>query len=490
MRIIDFLAAISEKMPGFPLESSSAEKLLLINQEYTPKKYVTASFLVAVIIGLVVFPFYSITGMLFSFAGCFFIFLKLPEIEMKIIDEGREAELPVVLTNLCLHLKTGIQFKRALELSCEDGEFSKSMHEALRNVESGSTIQSAFAQLYSKTNSPRVKMAISQILSTYEHGGEAREIGTFADSMLSLQHHKLRDTSSKLGMIGLVFVTVSVVAPTFFLIGAVLSKPLFDVEIGTAQLAIIMLVLFPMISFAVLYTGNAVMPAFYLSETKSRRNMNPYSTYILEKKIEEIENALPDALIAMSTLPKGANIKKIIGVIANSSSKELTTEGQIMLRQLESGINPQKALEDFYIRNRTPIVRRTVTAIEQIVGTGRMESVSSVAESIIKFFEIKRARANILSMHKYTLIFGALLVPAIMAGTISFTRNLTTGLGEPDMIITQAPEIISIYLIIYSVLVSVYIADVEGKRSLALPYAGILSFVSVMLFNTLGMVWG
>ena len=192
----------------------------------------------------------------------------------------------------------------------------------------------------------------------------------------------------------------------------------------------------------------------------------------------------------MSTLPKGANIKKILGVIANSSSKELTNEGQIMIRQLESGITPQKALEDFYMRNKSPIVRRTVTAIEQIVGTGRMESVSSVAESIIKFFEIKRARANILSMHKYTLIFGALLVPAIMAGTISFTKNLTNGFGSSDMIITKAPEIISIYLIIYSVLVSLYIADAEGKRSLALPYAGVLSFVSVMLFNTIGMVWG
>ena len=287
MKIIEILTAMSEKMPGFPLESSSAEKLLLKHQDYNPKKYVTASFLVAIAISLIVFAFYSVIGMFLAFAGCFFVFLKLPEIEIKIIDEKMEAEMPIVLTNLHLHLKTGIQFRRALELSCEDGEFSGRMREALRNVESGSTIQSAFAQIYSKTNSPRIKMAISQTLSAYEHGGEAREIGAFADSMLSMQHHKLRDTSSKLGMIGLIFVTVSVVAPTFFLIGAILSKPLFNVEIGTFQLAIILLVLFPLVSFAVLYAGNAIMPAFYLSATKTRRNLNPYSVYLLEKRLKK-----------------------------------------------------------------------------------------------------------------------------------------------------------------------------------------------------------
>ncbi|MBI5227944.1 type II secretion system F family protein [Candidatus Micrarchaeota archaeon] len=524
--MIEKLEKIIGMFPETSMKFGSANSIKNLGLEINPGKYLSFSIMVSIVIAaifllaLIVMENYSLLmGVPVAFLLMFAFFLYLPKIEYKKVEQEIEIDLPFFLRTTGIFMEMGISFERALEIAAYgNSALSKTITRLLGQVKMGVGVHTAFSSFSSSFNSLIIKRAVAQLLLVYETGGSGQQIKKLADDMLAAQQHRLKDYSAKSSMFGLIFIMSSAIIPTFFLIYITIGKGVFGSNITKVEVAIAFLLVFPLISFFITLLARSFMPS---NPFTNQKKSNPiifililvlvmgalllpeyqliitaigiaiamllaYRSYIAEKRTEEIEDALPDGVFAIAGMPKATRLDKIFDIMEKSGHGALSKEAEKSKKQIVMNVNPEEVLDDLWARNHSQMLKRFSIMMKQMIKTNSLDKMNFVAEDMVQATGVKRERQNIMAMQKYTLIVGAAIIPGILKIALSLLQNLSGLMGQGPAAgesIAFSFTLIPAYLVIYSAISSVSIADGSGKKSDEFVYFAIMSVLGLVVFN-------
>ncbi|MFH1285960.1 MAG: type II secretion system F family protein [Candidatus Micrarchaeota archaeon] len=222
-----------------------------------------------------------------------------------------------------------------------------------------------------------------------------------------------------------------------------------------------------------------------------------YLHYKLENRKRELETFLPDALFHAASSQESVAVERMLHSIGESGYGELSREFAMASKQVEAGASVVSAMQEIAHRNNSPLLRRAITLLIQGYQTGaNMHSaLSETAEDIFKMFALVRERSAQLALQKYTLLFGGgIIVPIILGMFVNLVSGLGVENSEAILISSTPPEqrlaLISasilasqVYLVIYSLLSSLFIAEQEGNIKKFVVYFAFLAPLVLILFS-------
>ncbi len=232
-----------------------------------------------------------------------------------------------------------------------------------------------------------------------------------------------------------------------------------------------------------------------------------YWDYVREKRLKEIDAALPSALLQAASFPKRASMEKILESLASGGHGVLSKEFEKTARQIESGSSVPRALEAFAARNPSLLCRRSVDLLLASYerGADLAPAFREVAEDAFDLQAIGRENAAAGALQKYTLLAGgAFLVPAILGVLLNLVASLGVGafpsFGEAEGAAAQAALAqraavqtavvigAQAYLVIFAALAGAFVAAAEGARRKAVLYFAFMAPLALIVFHALQAV--
>jgi hypothetical protein len=522
MKSIEIVLTVAKLIPAIVDKNFRLSSLKKLGYESLDGKYLTAALLLALLISMLSLPIIMLFGELnvllpiFIFLFFFCFFLLLPELELRKKEMEIESELPLALRTMGMLLELKVPFLQVLEsISSEQNTLGQEMQKVVYEIKNGAALQAAFSRMSAAYSSPILKRAMVQIVTAYEVGTSGKELSKIGEEFLLVQQHKLREYASKSALFGLLFVVVSAVLPAFFLIYAVLGAYVFDSKIDDYLVVVTMLLVFPLLGTVILIIGKSTMPviSFGRKELNHQKILialfiilmasffilpeelrifgvgfgylaTAYVTYkaiINEKRAEEIEHYLPDALFSAAALPKSVTMERIFETMGKAEYGALAEECEKTRKQLASGVSVPLALHDLELRNDSENLKRAATMLDYAYQTNRMDNLNKLADDILRFTELKREGAALASMQKYTMFFGALLIPLILGITMNLLEDMLHFFTNDLSSLKIVSQIIQPYLLVYAAMSATYASVIEGKRSNIVIYFFILSLVSMLV---------
>ncbi|MFH1107247.1 MAG: hypothetical protein V1787_05105 [Candidatus Micrarchaeota archaeon] len=164
-----------------------------------------------------------------------------------------ERELGPLLRQLSVELEF-MPFERALADASRGGgllalEFGRALAEVRRGA---SGVPSALTRIRDRFNSPALERALSQLCVIYSDGAGAEGLRRQADELAALQRNRLRRFSSKLSLVGLVFIAVSCIVPALFAAYCIIGGQFLAFSMSSEQLLFAYAVVFPAADAALL----------------------------------------------------------------------------------------------------------------------------------------------------------------------------------------------------------------------------------------------
>ncbi|MGB9577525.1 MAG: type II secretion system F family protein [Candidatus Micrarchaeia archaeon] len=214
--------------------------------------------------------------------------------------------------------------------------------------------------------------------------------------------------------------------------------------------------------------------------------------YAREKRRQEIEEALPSALFQIASFPSKTGIEKIIASVAKSDYGALSEEFARAKRLLDAGASVPEALESMSKRCNSRLVSRACALLSQSYKSGAnlSQPLKEVAEDVFDLQAIARENASALSMQKYTLMAGAVLVPLILGLLLNIVSSLDLGVSEFSAQSNAARQALlqaavfgaQAYLVAFAAIASAFIAFQEGTPKKAVLYFTAFFPVSLLAF--------
>jgi len=460
----------------------------------------------------------AIPAALFAFALAFAFLLAMPAVEVRGKAQEIEAGMPFFLRGLGMLLQMGIPWRRAMEIASErSGALEGEIALALRTMDEGSGFHRALIHL-AAYDSLIIKRAVSQMGMAYDTGATGAEMIHIGDEMLALDMHRLKEHGARSAMFGLLFVLFSAVAPTFFLIYSVAGPLAFGGGgVERDRMALMILVVFPSISALVLLLGKAMMPkaSFAKDAGASPLMLAPgaillagffllpafqlaviaggiaagavlaHGCFMQERRMEELDAALPDALFSVSGMPGSSSAERIFGLIEEGGFGALSEEAGKSRRQLGMNVNVSEVLDDFASRNPTGMMRRACTMMKHMIETSTLSKLGILAEDMIRSAQGQRERSQLFSMQKYTLILGAVIMPVAFKMALGLSGTVANLTGA--QVDSGIGAIIPPYIVIYAAMAGFAISDSEGKKSALAVYSLALSLIGLAAFQFLSL---
>jgi len=484
------------------------------------RRWFSFSLFLGLLVGLLAYaltenPTFGIGGFLLTFA----LFYYLPILEDKKRQAMIEAEMPLFLRDFGSLLNMDIPFVVALRiLSRREGEMAKEVRKALREIEKGASIPKALSAIAERVESNDVKRAIAQIMVAYEQGGGGEGLRRMGDDLLNMQKFKLSEYASKSSLMGLAFIMFAVIAPTFYIIISLVAPLMFGGEADVEKNGLIVLLLFPLLSMGVITVMKGMTPttalrekegfnaklfalslllafAFYLDIEMTYKLILAgaiflaliawqLKAYLKEKALEEVDAQLPNALLAVASLPRGAKVERIFETIAKMNYGLLSEEFRKALKEIKSGLSVVKVIEDMKERLPTEGFRRVADVLLYSLQSGHSvsERMAELADDFFLFMEIRRKKAELMSMQKYTLMVGVLLMAVILSMALTLVEQMMSVAKEGIDLTPLTERYLPAYLIINAALVADFASYVEGKRSKAYIYFSVLMALSLAIF--------
>ena len=197
-----------------------------------------------------------------------------------------------------------------------------------------------------------------------------------------------------------------------------------------------------------------------------------------EVKKEKIEREIVDVLLLLSSLPETKDIKKIFEILGKSSGNEIKKEFEVAWKQLKLNIKPEEVLEELKKRVGSNIFSRIVDVFLYSIKTGVAinKKMSEMADDLLSYLETKREKTAMLSIQKYTLMIGVILIGVISGKAYAIVDGIKS--GSVEFMLKYVPA----YIIINSSLVSWFSSSIEGNKSRAFLYMIALSSISIIMF--------
>jgi len=216
------------------------------------------------------------------------------------------------------------------------------------------------------------------------------------------------------------------------------------------------------------------------------------------KKINLIEEALPDALRQMSdTLKAGGTYEYALREISTAEHGPLTNEMNEVLRKLEEGENLENSLNWFAERVDSRLVKRSIAVITDSIkaGAGLADVLEEISDDIREMHRIDVERkARTIMQVLFIVAAGAIVTPFILglvSTIVSFLiEAAASGLAIDPLVKAQAittsgliTTLMQAYLIIEIVAAGIMIALMrEGSANKSIIYIPILLLVAYTIY--------
>ncbi len=225
----------------------------------------------------------------------------------------------------------------------------------------------------------------------------------------------------------------------------------------------------------------------------------PY--YLGKKKIDEVEENLPEALRQMaSVLRSGGTFEVAVREIAVSDYGTLSKEFARMLKEMESGKSFSAALESLVLRIESPFLEKVAVIINDAIRTGGKvaDVLDQIGDDIRKLYQVKRERkARTAMQFMFLAVSAAVLGPFLMGVAVGIT-NFMMSMGKalvasgnlPEQVFLQKQAavkslefILLLFVIIESLLAGIMAAIIrDGKVSSGALIAPIFLLLAYVMF--------
>jgi archaellum biogenesis protein FlaJ (TadC family) len=219
-----------------------------------------------------------------------------------------------------------------------------------------------------------------------------------------------------------------------------------------------------------------------------------YFGFLESKRMHEIEDALPAALLQVASFPKRASMEKIISALAYSDYGALSSEFRIVEKQVNAGMAVIEAFEECAARNDSVLLNRALKLLANAYKSGAdlSNAFREVAEDALELQAISKEARSAFALQKYTLLAGGILVPVTLGLLLNVVSGLSAGgLEEFTGTSAAARDALAaaillgnqVYLTIFALAASAFIASSEGDLKKTVLYAAFLLPASLLLFN-------
>jgi Flp pilus assembly protein TadB len=467
---------------------------------------------------------------------------KLPKILAKSRAEQIESDLPIALRIIASQLKMNIPFEECLKSVSKGYNCSEEFEKVIKDIERGMSVQEALTGMSERIDSKIIKKVVLQLIVAYEEG-TGEEIKKLADSLILEQKTKQKEFTSRASIISLFYVGISCIVPILFLTYLLVSSIFLEGKIEIEQIKITFLFIFPaticvMVAFLIKKTPKSIFGEEKFISKKEiglidkelrKYNLDPkvfficlflfslilfsflfvyfdlgiysffsfsipivvyfFIAFLIDRRGKEIEENLSSALFQAAVHEKGTPIEKIIKDISKSSYGNLSKEFSIANKQIERCADVVIALKEISERNNSKILEIVIELLVKCYRVGKdiQLTIREMAEDIFEIESMLKERSAALSLQKYTILGGCVLLPIILGITI----NLVSGLEFPTSKITKeqmfeffsvVKENCGIYIIAYVLFSSILISIQEGKKKNFIIYFMIFSIISSSLY--------
>ena len=245
----------------------------------------------------------------------------------------------------------------------------------------------------------------------------------------------------------------------------------------------------------VVFPGDIILAAVVFLAVADGFIAYPYMQAL--KRIEEIEDGLPDVLKQMGdTLRAGGTYEYALREVAEAEFGAMKKGVNEVLRKLEEGENFENSLRTMTERVDSRLVRRTVTIIIDSIraGAGLADILEQIAEDVRAMNRINRERKSRTLMQVIFIAVAGSMVAPLVFGFVATISNMliTIGAGivkEPGKIAVALAArdtillSISFYIVIESAVASVMLALMrEGKIAKGFVYFPMLMLLAYIVF--------
>jgi len=478
------------------------------------------------------------------------IFKRIPKVISKTRANFIEADLPIAIRAMAIQLNMKVPFDAALQnIADTNYRCSLELKRVMKEVTGGASIPEALYNMSERVDSTIVRKIIVQLVRNYEEGTDGEALKKNADELISIQKVRFREFSAQLSFLGLFFIAFACIAPTLFLTYSLVASMFLNTNLSSNDIWIMFTLIFPLINAAIILYIKAKTPETvtetkekFLSEREQRLIRAELKRmgitfdvaklfivlwfisiittiifiyfkfyigaisilapifiyfiilYLVDKRAKDIESYLPDTLFQVGALEHGIPIERTIQNISKSGYGPLSEEFTMAYRQIQAGANVESALSGISERNNSTILDRVIVLLNQCykIGGDVQKVIRETAEDIFDLVVLAKEQTAILSMQRYTILFGGcIIIPIILAFVINIIAGLdynllnisSTLINERQALIDITITSSQIYLVIYTFLASIFVAYQEGRIRKTVLYFIIFAPIAIFLFN-------
>ncbi len=524
MELIKIFASLSSFFPEIKQVKINLVKLekafIYLGIKANAKKYF--SFILFLLFLSIIFSFLLFSlSLVFIFLALFVYFL--PFLELERLKKEIESEMPIFLRNVGSLLKIGLPFNMAISVASRNMKIGNYMKFIFQDIEKGLSVQKAFFDFSSILATETTKRAIAQLISAYHYGG-GEEIKKLGDDLLNMQRHSFKDFIAKSSIFSLFFIVFAIVAPLLYILLVLSTSIMENKDSGEnfSNALLIIDVLFPLIGLLIIVLGFFFFPQIFFIKSQTKfltliPAMILAIAFLLEvnfdlkvivfsiiclicflffikeykkiKEIEEAENNIGECLLIASTLPKGSHIRDFFHLLCDYGKGKIKKESCIAYKQLKHFISIEKVIEDFKRHINSRFIEEIIDVVSYSFKTGKDidKKISELAEQVLTFTELKREYNSLLSMQRYSIILGMLLMPFIISSTFSLISSLEI---STEYFSKLKISIIPAYMILMSSLSSMFLSTLENNKAKELAYfCFFVIFEMFIYFNINISIW-
>lgn len=219
---------------------------------------VSSLFILSLLMAMNIEIIISISASFFLFSILFGALLSNPFMKERNLINKMEAELPFILLELSIQLNNGIILEKALE------EISKKKTILSQEVKKRhfKSFLNAFNSTANDFNSNSLKSASFLLSSIHFEGLREKTflLDELANNLIEKQRTAVKKYSQKTMLLTIIFVIVSAIIPALFQAFVLIGNIALSVQITSFHAFLIIVILFPLLDFAILGIIYALMP--------------------------------------------------------------------------------------------------------------------------------------------------------------------------------------------------------------------------------------
>lgn len=211
---------------------------------------------------------------------------------------------------------------------------------------------------------------------------------------------------------------------------------------------------------------------------------------LARRKVDKIEETLPDILHHMSTtLKTGGTIETALEEVSRMDYGPITVGIRRMLKEMREGSTFERSFNQFAERSRSDLLKRASMIIiaARKSGGGLVDTLTAMSNDIRSIRRLKSERRTKTMLQFLFIITTGCFIAPFVFGIVRSVLSILVGIGEVTAesaaLVARFDIVFKVYLVIESALSVLGAVQVrEGKMSKAVLYIPILALVTYIIY--------